>query len=211
MRTFAFVSALLAVAGLSTAQTIDPNSVDTATKSQWCDAQKTACPLLCLQYPGDSAATTSNTCDVKTLSWSCICAVNGLTPNASEYSQTIPYFECTEYGTQCVKSCGSDSTCASNCRTQHPCGAQNPTRYNITSSSSSMSATGTGAAGASKTSANAADYTGFGGSAASQTASSSSGSDSSSSKSAASAINFGQTFGLAIVVSGFFAGFALVL
>lgn len=63
-----------------------------------------------------------------------MCA-NGLQPNISEYSLTLPYFTCVEWGTQCVAACGSDSSCASSCRQDHQCGALNPTRINSTTSS----------------------------------------------------------------------------
>ncbi len=70
------------------------------------------------------------------LSYGCLCG-NNLQPNVSEYSLTLPYFVCTEWGTQCVNACGSDNTCASACRQDHPCGAQRPkTNYTTTTSSS---------------------------------------------------------------------------
>jgi hypothetical protein len=204
MRTFAIVSAIAAIAGLTSAQSIDPASIDLATRTQWCNAQKTSCPLLCLQYPGDSASTTSNTCEPKNLAFTCVCAVNGLSPNASEFSQTIPYFICTEWGNQCVKGCGQDNTCASNCRTTYKCGAQNPTLHNATTSSSATAtATGSGS-GSGSTSVNAADYTGFGGAAAT-------GSPSKKNDASTMALNLGQSYGLGIVVTGVLAGFALML
>jgi len=203
MRAFTVFSAVAALAGLSAAQTIDPDSIDLATRDQWCNAQLTSCPLLCLQYPGNSAGTITNSCDPKTLVYSCVCEVNGLSPNATEFSQTIPYFECTEWGNQCVNNCGADSTCAVNCRTAYKCGASNPTLYNITTTSS-MTATATGGSAAS--SVNAADYTGFGGSSAT-------GSSSSSKKSDATpmTLSYGQAYGMATIVTGFLAGFALML
>ncbi|GAM85983.1 hypothetical protein ANO11243_039930 [Dothideomycetidae sp. 11243] len=70
---------------------------------------------------------------------------DGITPNSSEYSQTLPYYVCTEWGTQCVAGCGSDSNCASECRVDHPCGAQDPTRVNTTTAST-MSATASASA-----------------------------------------------------------------
>jgi len=52
----------------------------------------------------------------------------------TEYTLTLPYFVCTEWGTQCVKNCGSNNACASSCRQDHPCGALSPQRVNTTSS-----------------------------------------------------------------------------
>ena len=45
----------------------------------------------------------------------------------SEYTQSIPYHTCTEFGTQCVDDCEDhDNDCARACREDHPCGAQDP-------------------------------------------------------------------------------------
>src|SRR5271163_1563967 len=101
-----------------------------------------------------------------TLDFDCVCG-NGQSPNASEYSQTIPYFECQEYGDQCVAACNGDSTCQGACRDNNPCGAQNPTRVNVTSTSSAMSST-TLPAGASSGTAGVV-FTGLGGAVATQT------------------------------------------
>lgn len=68
----------------------------------------------------------------ETLSYQCICS-NNVSPNASEYSQTLPYFICTEANNQCVNNCPiGDSPCQSACREDHLCGAQNPKRVNVT-------------------------------------------------------------------------------
>ena len=86
------------------------------------------------------------------LAFSCVCS-NGLQPNASEYSQTIPYYECTTSNTQCVQNCApSDSSCATACQADHKCGAQNPKRVN-TSTMTTMAAT-SAAASASGTAIN---------------------------------------------------------
>ena len=202
------VAALSALVTISTSQTIDPNSVDIATRQAWCTSQITSCPLICTQETDGSAATISNDCDATTLSYSCVCD-NGLQPNVSEYSQTVPYFECTEYGNQCVTNCGlNNNACASSCRQDHPCGAQNPTRVNTTTTTSgTASATGSGSS-----ETGSAVYTGFGTSAT--TGSSSSGSSSSSSSSSGAArmmVNLGQIYGLGVVAAGIFAGFAILL
>lgn len=41
---------------------------------------------------------------------------NNVSPNVSEYSQTIPYYICTEWGNNCVKNCGNVNTCQDACR-----------------------------------------------------------------------------------------------
>lgn len=139
------------------------------------------------------------------LTYDCTCG-NGLAPNASEYSQTLPYFICTEYDNQCVTACNGDSTCQAACRDDHPCGAQNPTRVN-TSTSTSMSSTATG--GSSSATAPIV-YTGLGGNAATTTASSSS-STSTSKSGAQAALDLGRSYGLVIVFAGLFSVFAVVM
>ncbi|KAL8735827.1 MAG: hypothetical protein Q9181_002686 [Wetmoreana brouardii] len=188
---------------LAAPQIIDPSTVDDATKQKWCDNQQASCPLLCLQQNA-SDTPASNDCTPSTLAFTCVCD-NGQQPNASEYSQTIPYYECTEAATQCVNRCPSaDSACQSQCRTAHPCGAQNPTRVN-TSTVSTMSATPTGGStGASETGASAV-YTGFG------TASTTGSSGGGSSDAQALVIGFGRSYGLALVFIGISAGFTFML
>ncbi|KAF2154639.1 hypothetical protein K461DRAFT_202830, partial [Myriangium duriaei CBS 260.36] len=112
---------------------IDPNSVPISTRDAWCSSQITQCPLICLQYANSTGAEVNN-CDPKALAYECLCS-NGVTPNASEYSQTLPYYVCTEWGTQCVAGCGQDNTCSDECRADHPCGAQDPKKVNLTTTS----------------------------------------------------------------------------
>jgi len=184
---------------------IDPNSVPLTERQSWCQTQQVSCPLICLQLPGVTTETTdSNSCDATSLTYSCVCQ-NGMSPNASEYSQTLPYFICTEYGDQCVASCNGATQCQSDCRSQHPCGAQDPVRVNVTSSTSTAMASTTVPAGASS-GTNGVVFTALGGS---PTGSSSSGTTSKSGSSAA--MDFGRSYGLAVVFAGLFAGFALVM
>ncbi|KAL4957843.1 hypothetical protein BDW69DRAFT_147964 [Aspergillus filifer] len=129
------VLAITSLASIAIAQdnyTVDASSVSDGTKKQWCISQTSACPLICLQLPGTTDQPMSNDCDDDTLVYSCVCS-NGQTPNASEYSQTIPYYLCTEQNNRCVDACAqTDSSCQSACRTDNPCGAQNPRPPNNT-------------------------------------------------------------------------------
>lgn len=210
-RTIAVV-AVTALLSTVTAQTIDPDSVDIATRDTWCTSQITACPLICTQETNGSAAVYSNTCDPDTLDYSCVCD-NGLSPNISEYSQTIPYFTCTESNNQCRTACGiSNNACAAACVEDHPCGAQNPTRVNATTTATgTASATGTGA---SSTDDSTSVYSGFG-SSASSTGSADSGSEGGNASSSSGAgrvlVNFGQIYGLGVVAAGIVTGFAILL
>ncbi|KAJ5156587.1 hypothetical protein N7492_009390 [Penicillium capsulatum] len=126
------------VSSQSTAS-INPNSVDLGTRQAWCQSQTSSCPLLCLQIPGASGSPTTNTCSPQTLAYQCICS-NQASPNASEYSQTMAYYICTEANNQCVNKCTS-SACQDACRADHPCGAQDPKRVNVTTTSTAMTST----------------------------------------------------------------------
>ncbi|PNS20393.1 hypothetical protein CAC42_5843 [Sphaceloma murrayae] len=99
-----FQSPLLAIgllSGLTVAQyNINPTSVPQSLRQYWCDSQITQCPLICLQYNGSTGAI-ANDCDASNLSYECVCST-GISPNSTEYSQTLPYFVCTEWGNQCV-------------------------------------------------------------------------------------------------------------
>jgi len=213
MPSFKLCAAVVAMTIISAqAQySIDPDSVPLSTRTSWCQAQLASCPLLCLQNPGSTDSTTvANDCDPTSLTYSCVCG-NGLTPSLANYSQTIPFFECQEYGNQCVAACDGDQSCQSGCRTNNPCGAQNPTRINTTSTSS-MASTTTLPAGASSGTAGIV-YTGLGGGAvATPTGNSGSGSGSDTKKNGSQmALDLGRSYGLAVVFAGLFAGFALVM
>lgn len=112
---------------------------------------------ICLQVGNALLETRQNDCSAASLTYTCVCQ-NGISPNISQYSLTLPYFICQEWGNQCVANCGLDSTCASSCRQKHPCGAQDPRRGNKTVASASRSASA--ARAASKTKA-ATAHTGF--------------------------------------------------
>jgi hypothetical protein len=145
------------------------------------------------------------------LTYTCVCD-NGLSPNASEYSQTLPYYICTQNNELCVQNCGiGNNDCASACREDHPCGAQNPTRVN-SSTISTMSATATDGS-ASSTGSDGAVYTGFGDGSSESGSSSSTPSGSSGSDSAATrmVLNVGEMYGLAMIAAGVFTGFTFFL
>ena len=54
-------------------------------------------------------------CPQDTLVYSCVCE-NNVSPNITQFSQTLPYYICTEWGTQCVNNCNNDNTCQDACR-----------------------------------------------------------------------------------------------
>lgn len=147
---------------------------------------------ICLQTAGNSATTLANSCDAAALTYACVCS-NGLSPNVTEYSQTLPFYLCQEWGTQCVANCNGNNQCQSSCRSDHPCGAQNPVRVNSSTISSTMSQTASGSslpAGAT-TGSQGTIFTGLAG--ASSTGSSASAGGAPSVRVAA--LMAGQTFG----------------
>ncbi len=152
-----------------------------------------------------------------TLQFSCICS-NNQSPNTTEYSQTIPYFECTQFNTNCVNACpAADNACQSACRQNHPCGATDPRRYNLTSTSSTMSSsstdmatmTGSGSIVATATDAGASASASAAAAAATQTAKSLNGN--SGSGAGAVALDLGRVFGTALLLGALVAGFLLFL
>ncbi|KAK1834864.1 hypothetical protein QBC39DRAFT_343089 [Podospora conica] len=198
---FTLRTALLALASavaVSADYYIDPNSVELTTRRFWCNNQLSSCPIICAQTAPPPVI--SNTCDPEFLTYGCVCS-DGLQPNLSEYSQTLPFHTCQQWGQQCVKACGSDNTCSSSCRQDHPCGAQNPTKVTATlTTADPATATGTGSS-----STGPAVFEGLDGS-------SSTGSSASTPPgSGASALEFGKAYGLAVVGASLFAGFALGL
>ncbi len=187
---------------------INPDSVALIIRKSWCTSEISTCPIICEQVAPYS--TLVNTCDPvrtrpasllcppahtlslqETLTYGCVCG-NNLQPNVSEYSLTLPYFVCQEWGNQCVTACGQDNTCSSNCRQDHPCGALNPKLQNTTSSATA-SATVSSTATSSDT-----IYTGLG----------DSGGSSSQTNAAAGRSSF---VGISLTLGGLAAGFAMLL
>jgi len=156
---FAALSAAQGTSQQNYPYTIDPNSVSEADREFWCQQNEAQCPLICLQQPGvTSMSTTENSCDSDALTYSCVCE-NGIVPNITQYSQTLPFFICQAWGNNCVANCNGDNTCGSKCRADHPCGAQTPYLGNASLSSSMATASQTGGASAT----NKIPVTGFGG------------------------------------------------
>ncbi|KAH6853371.1 hypothetical protein B0I37DRAFT_4961 [Chaetomium sp. MPI-CAGE-AT-0009] len=190
-----FRTTLLALVGavaVSADYWVDPDTVSPSLRKAWCSDQRSMCTPICLET--STGKPQVNTCDPDTLTYGCVCS-DGKQPNVTEYTLTLPYHVCTAWGTQCVTNCGSDSTCASDCREKHPCGAQRPTRVNDTSS------TTTAAVPSATSSAADQAYDGL--------ADGSGGSE--DDRSAAGALRFADSYGLAMVAGGLFAGFAVLL
>jgi hypothetical protein len=189
---------LLGLMAVVPAPAFDPNSVDSGTRYQWCVSQVSACTNLC--EDAKAGDPTTNGCDPNTLSYSCVCQ-DGSSPNASEYSQTIPYFICSETNNQCVSNCGQDNTCSNACRADNPCGAQDPTRINATTSATAAATSG------GQTVAGGVVHTGFGGAAVTGTP----GANGKKSAAVSTVQAVGQVYGMGVVVASILAGFFFVL
>ncbi|KAK6002578.1 hypothetical protein QM012_001328 [Aureobasidium pullulans] len=138
-----------AFTGLAAAQiqtgnyTIDPNSVDATTRANWCRAEFNTCNVLCT-----GSGFKTNSCDQNSLSYSCVCN-NGLTPNMSEYANTVATYECQTYQGQCLANNAGNITAQNLCE-KITCATQTAsnliTSSTSASSSSSAASSGSGAA-----------------------------------------------------------------
>lgn len=124
------------------------------------------------------------------LTYGCLCG-NNQRPNVSEYTLTLPYFICTEWGNQCVKACKDNNRCAAECRENNQCGATSPKKYNSTATASALTT-------ASQTGDATTIYTdGPGGSSGAK-------------QGGGAALDGGATCGMALLLTGLLAGFALL-
>jgi hypothetical protein len=97
----------------------------------------------------------------------------------------MAYYICTEANTECVNKC-STSACAAACRSDHPCGAQDPKRVNVTTTTSAVATTSTATSTAIKTNEATGAATRF-------------------------ALEMGHIYGTFVLITGFIAGFAILL
>jgi hypothetical protein len=193
MHSFAHV--VLAVSSLlstTLAQTADFNAsaVDLDTRDAWCKDQVSQCPNLCEDL---GKSTVKNNCFPDNLFFTCLCSDN-VSPNLTQYSQTIPYYECTTNQANCVTNCGlANNDCANQCKKTFVCGATDPKRANATASASkSASATSTGPV---------STGTGF---------AHADGSSSTSNAARAFMLEAGYTYGLGMVIAGIAVGAVMI-
>ncbi|KAI5842063.1 hypothetical protein BZA05DRAFT_207095 [Tricharina praecox] len=149
MRSNTLLSAALLVFGATfPAVTVGYNisSIAIDTRTGWCNAQVAQCPALCADQK-EGLTDKENDCFPENLFYVCVCS-DGSRPNLTQYSETIPYYLCTLDQGDCIKNCGSDNTCADQCRKTYVCGATSPRKINATASgtksSTSASASSTG-------------------------------------------------------------------
>ncbi|PPJ51662.1 hypothetical protein CBER1_08761 [Cercospora berteroae] len=189
---FAALSAVASAQNYSTSGnlSITASEVPSTLRASWCRGQTIACPQIC----GGRAET--NTCDAEQLTYDCSCP-DGEARNISDYTQTLPFFVCEQWRTNCVLNHPDDRDGQAACESV-TCGAQNATEAEGgDSSSASTSATPT------STSTDTAE-TG---------ASETTGTDSSATPSASdsAAMHLAQNYGTGILVTGLLAVFGLAM
>jgi len=194
-----FASVAVATNSVSVYPAVDPDKIPVATRYAWCNSQLAACPPLCLNQESGAPQDNGNQCDPDDLTYTCICQ-DGKSPNATQYSETMPYYICTQQVINCVNNCGSDNLCGEACKSNKHCGASNPLKPNKTSShGSSPTATSDSSTVA---------YDGFGGSDSTATAGAgSTGSANSGSINLKGAGNglvaFGEIYSVALLAASF--------
>jgi len=173
----------------------DKDSVSDSLKTFWCQQQVSACPLLC----GDRETTTlRNECYPDNLYYDCTCG-DGKSPDLSLYSQTIPYFTCSNVVEGCVNNCAGNGLCGQKCREDKPCGAQGDPRKNKTTTKNGSTMTSTTSTALPTETFEA----GFGSTKTDVSKDKNSG--------ASSMLSFKSSYGLATVIVGLAAGFTIFL
>ncbi|KAL9528433.1 hypothetical protein SMMN14_07937 [Sphaerulina musiva] len=147
------VTALAAVANAQNYSTsgnlsIDATQIQPALRQSWCRGQMIACPQIC----GGRAS--ANTCDSENLTYNCVCPDNE-PRNISDYTQTLPFFICEQWKTNCVASHPDDLDGQAGCQSV-TCGSMNATEAessngggsSTTSAAASMTSSPSGTSGA---------------------------------------------------------------
>ncbi|KAK5806890.1 hypothetical protein VI817_001148 [Penicillium citrinum] len=122
-------------------QTLFPRRLSLTTvlsfPDSWCTGQRNVCPEIC------STGTKQNTCDPKTLQFSCVCS-DDKTPDVSQYVQTVPFYVCQANFAQCIQNHPDDADGQKECKEAAQCGSKNASSISTTTTaSSSASATTT--------------------------------------------------------------------
>ncbi|KAJ5082072.1 hypothetical protein N7532_011115 [Penicillium argentinense] len=102
--------------------------------NSWCLGQRNVCPQIC------EGGTKQNTCDPKSLQFSCICS-DGTTPDVAPYVQTVPFYVCEANFGQCINAHPDDADGQKACKEAAQCGSKNASSLSTTTSSSSPSTT----------------------------------------------------------------------
>ncbi|KAG9285227.1 hypothetical protein G9A89_002123 [Geosiphon pyriformis] len=123
--TLMFLASIISL--FQVVQSFNATDIPIEEREIWCQDQQATCQNICNDNSNDVQ---TNFCDPQTLKWECICN-NGLAPNATEYTQTIPYFICIQEVEECVRKCpAGNQLCNNSCQKQ--CAASNPKQYKVT-------------------------------------------------------------------------------
>jgi len=141
---FVALSALgLAAAQSSNNFTVDPNTVDPTTRTEWCNAEFNTCGILC------GGKTKANSCTPNDLKFVCTCT-NGSAPGLEYYIQSMPTLLCEQSFKDCIAKTVGNSQDQGKCTTdiKNKCGTLDPAKAQVgggsSPSSSSSAAAPTG-------------------------------------------------------------------
>lgn len=128
MRNYIMLAAGCSALTLVSAQnfTVDPNSVELATRASWCQGESATCNTLCADSP------VANDCDPNTLVYHCTCQ-NGSAPGLEYYQQSMPFFLCNQAFKECNDANVGDARAQKNCTTSilDKCGKLDPNKADI--------------------------------------------------------------------------------
>ncbi|KAK4453319.1 hypothetical protein QBC34DRAFT_434619 [Podospora aff. communis PSN243] len=139
MRQSAVFVALSAL-GLAAAQsnfTVDPNTIDPTTRTEWCNAEFNTCGILC------GGVTKANSCTPSDLKFVCTCT-NGTAPGLEYYIQSMPTLLCEQAFKDCIAKNTGNSQEQGKCTSEikSKCGTLDPAKAEIGGGDSSASSTG---------------------------------------------------------------------
>merc|ERR1711964_248358 len=139
----ALFASFVAAQSTTSNSSIDANSIDPTTRSQWCLGQRNTCGTLC------SGDLQNNDCDVTTLAFNCTCGANSSEPGLIYYQNTMPTFICEEIYKDCKEANVGVSSAQAQCDAAEKanCGHLDPANFTAaavsSTSTSASSPTGT--------------------------------------------------------------------
>lgn len=110
-------SVIVAAALVVVSYAYDIRQMDKDQRAVICTNQIADCNVFC------RSRTDSNTCDVASMAWSCVCK-GGVIPNNTEITFPVPHFQCTGSYEECVQGCtknaafGAEQSCIDTCGVQ---------------------------------------------------------------------------------------------
>ena len=141
-----------------------------------------------------------------TLEYECTCT-DGSTPNITDYRDTLPFYVCQQWITDCTAAHPNDLSGQAACQSV-TCGTQNASQASTTSSGSSSE---TSSSSSSETSDSSSDDSDSSSSTDSEPSASASGDAAEASESGNAAAAIGMNYGTGILMSGLLAVFGLAL